>query len=247
MPAGTAFPHLYSVESKGNVSFIFGTIHTEIPLSTLPPEVIQSLKMSRSVAGEIDTALFNFQPLHILPDFPEVSFRARKILRRRGIPDDLHTSAHICSFYLNWSESDQRIPYMDLGLEKLARALGKPYFELDREYTIESEIEKMGVYSTPCDIELLTQLVSPDEIRRRLQNLRHHYRSSNAHWTINCVDTCSRRTRQWIPKLEELHNAGGVFAFFGAAHLYGPDGAIEHLRNLGYRVTPVRKGKARDH
>jgi uncharacterized protein len=49
----------------------------------------------------------------------------------------------------------------------------------------------------------------------------------------------SERNKNWIPKIEEfLKRRGNTLLVVGAAHLVGPDGVVELLRNKGYVVEP---------
>ena len=48
----------------------------------------------------------------------------------------------------------------------------------------------------------------------------------------------TRRNRSWLPRVEELlQGREDALVIVGAAHLIGPDGLIELLRDKGYRVT----------
>jgi uncharacterized protein YbaP (TraB family) len=49
----------------------------------------------------------------------------------------------------------------------------------------------------------------------------------------------SERNKNWIPKIEELlERRGNTLLVVGAAHLVGPHGVVELLRNKGYVVEP---------
>lgn len=48
------------------------------------------------------------------------------------------------------------------------------------------------------------------------------------------------RNRNWIPVMEKAFTKEPCFFAVGAAHLPGPDGVIQLLRQAGYEVRPVR-------
>ncbi len=48
------------------------------------------------------------------------------------------------------------------------------------------------------------------------------------------------RNAKWIPKLEQQMAKSSLFIALGAAHLGGPKGVINFLREAGYKVTAVR-------
>ena len=48
------------------------------------------------------------------------------------------------------------------------------------------------------------------------------------------------RNRNWIPVMEKALKQESCFFAVGAAHLPGPDGVIQLLRQAGYEVRPVR-------
>jgi hypothetical protein len=47
------------------------------------------------------------------------------------------------------------------------------------------------------------------------------------------------RNADWIPKLEKLFEQDKVFVAVGAAHLQGPHGVIEQLKQRGYEITRI--------
>jgi uncharacterized protein YbaP (TraB family) len=49
------------------------------------------------------------------------------------------------------------------------------------------------------------------------------------------------RNTDWIPKLEKLFEQDKVFVAVGAAHLQGPHGVIEQLKQRGYEITRIEK------
>ena len=48
-----------------------------------------------------------------------------------------------------------------------------------------------------------------------------------------------KRNQNWIPKIEAWMKFQPIFVAVGAAHLPGPQGVVELLREAGYTVTPV--------
>ena len=49
------------------------------------------------------------------------------------------------------------------------------------------------------------------------------------------------RNADWIPKLEKLFEQDKVFVAVGAAHLQGPHGVIELLKQRGYQISRIEK------
>jgi len=48
------------------------------------------------------------------------------------------------------------------------------------------------------------------------------------------------RNQKWIPLIQKLIRKDASFIAVGAAHLGGPDGVVQLLRNAGYTVEPVK-------
>jgi uncharacterized protein YbaP (TraB family) len=47
------------------------------------------------------------------------------------------------------------------------------------------------------------------------------------------------RNKSWIPKIQTIIANKSAFIAVGAAHLAGPNGLIQLLRNTGYTVSPI--------
>lgn len=235
-------PHLYAVESNGKVSFVFGTRHSNIPLSKLPEFVTTALRSRALVATESVNTLPDgsrkVESQISYPDLPMPSPRAQTALRNRGIPEHLFRSAWICTFYVMWETIAG--PSMDSAFEGLARTLRKPIEELDDERDSDLLSRAFAPATNNCNIEDTTLYVSVEKLRADSKLALENYVSGDLNTIETCDDHCHARTQKWLTKFDNFHESLGVFAFVGIRHLASSTGMVELLRTRGYNVAQVK-------
>jgi uncharacterized protein YbaP (TraB family) len=65
--------------------------------------------------------------------------------------------------------------------------------------------------------------------------------SSNAALTNFMTNTLLKdRNQKWLIELSDLLQIKKTFVAVGAAHLAGPDGIVQGLRDLGFSITPIK-------
>lgn len=67
--------------------------------------------------------------------------------------------------------------------------------------------------------------------------------AANPYWTETVVKIpllVKNRNEKWLPKMCAAMRESPTMFAFGAAHLIGPDGIIQMLRNAGYKVEQVK-------
>lgn len=246
----SAVPHLYAVQSDGKLSFIFGTRHNRIPLSTFPDFVFQALRSRSLVATEIlheqsgtpsPNPTENSKNEPLLPKPVPISMpspQAVAALKTRGLPDYLYTNPWVCVLYLTWESTPG--PILDKALESLARQLGKPLTALDEKVDTEKIRTDLDHTVNSCDIENLTRFMPPQKLQADFEESLNTYFSGDLSLDPGCSGHCAERSKKWIAKLEKLHSQGGFFALFGVGHFAGEEGVIALLRGRGHQVTQVR-------
>lgn len=229
-------PFLFSVEKNGVRSFLFGTIHSGISLSDLPPTVTSALLRSEIAFSENTPTKPVEKEKQPLVHRPYPSEKAVAVLRKRGIPEYLFTSPMICSFYYTWDLDKDKF-YLDSELKEMAVEFGKPLYSLDDTSDL-AEIAKRGdAADEKCDIEETVKYLSPEETSISNQRYLASYRTGDLRTVTPCDGHCMERTLRWAKKLTTEERS--FFAFVGVAHLPGASGLIELLLKQGYAVKQV--------
>lgn len=114
-----AKPFLFSVERDGSTSYIFGTMHIGISSSQLPGFVLEALRSQQIIAPKnvLDDVSSLLPQERSLPTPPS---GLAQILRKRGIPDALHTVPGICERYMQNENRSAIRRYLSGEVSKLA-------------------------------------------------------------------------------------------------------------------------------
>lgn len=260
---------LWRVEVTGaRPSYLFGTLHWDDErILKLPPAVRHAFDASRTFAPELqpdDEALHSFRRAMLTrePRLPqllgeEAYQRIEPMLREHGVPREARAHLKPWAALLTLIQPRERPGII---LDSLLM------MEAERQkktiVPLETMDEQIAVFDGMADQDQLALLRDAadnyDAIQEAVRPLAHAYlrRDLAAIWQLN-VDVMAgdalaqphvqvflarilyERNERMAQRLVPLLRAGGVFAAFGALHLYGERGVPAHLVKLGYRVRRV--------
>ena len=157
------------------------------------------------------------------------------------------------------SEDYQENTYLDMFIFQAGAKNGKPVHSLE---TFE-EVMELSVLSMTPDKNKVKDNGYNSYLENNSENrfvlLEEAYRRGD----LDQIDSISKsnnptkvyhkyfiveRNKNMVRRLDSIMQTQSVFTGIGAAHLPGKEGAIELLRNLGYKVRPVsRKSSGKSH
>lgn len=240
-------PHFYSILTPNNKeSFILGTIHGGVDISELPNQVIQKFNESTLFINEWTfsddevTAIINghlvdeqLKKFHHKGDALSSEVK-QQLINNWGIDSRLanvikSNDCEILSFAGPISSG-----YMDIHFIEMARKQNKKILSLDTQ----EELDKLNEQhpTEPCDVKNILNQVTPSQFKSYQLNMISEYRSGII--PIHDVSPITRgRNQFWIPKISTNLKEGNVFIAVGMNHLYGPEGLLHLLEQLGYQVS----------
>lgn len=260
---------LWRVDSPGKApSYLFGTLHSDDErVLDLSRPVKRAFARAQRLAVELiddEDAIRRYRSAMVtreprLPDAlgADLYARTEPLLRERGIPREA------CARFRPWAAlivllQPRESPgiMLDHVLVLDARRLGKPVEQLE---TVEEQIETLDGMPEDSQLALLRRVVArQDEIELAVRPLVSAYLQHDlaGMWTANAQamgdDPASAphndlflqrllfdRSARFAQRLAPLLRKGGVFAAFGALHLYGEHGVPALLARQGFRVTPL--------
>lgn len=254
-------PHLYQVQKGPNVSWIFGTIHRGVAFADVAKSIEPKLKSSRVMFLEIaDPGYMSLSlnnPIEAilrsdldLDDGEELSPEIRnRLVKEYGIPAKIAGQMHsescttfVTSLRLKEPDLDAQIFAVGAKAKKEMRPLDSNAlrFEADEKSGERRRTEPSvsNKASNGCDLVDLFMSVPVDYHLAALRKQIDRYRSGGE--ISSKLKSSFIRNDAWMKKLGPELERGGVFAAFGAGHLYGPKGLIRALRSQGYEVSRVR-------
>jgi uncharacterized protein YbaP (TraB family) len=256
-------PPLWQVEGRnGTPLFLFGTMHTELTAS-VPPEVWERLRASRTLAFEADVAALGVQAVMAKALLPpgesldtllgaEAWARLRDYLKST-VPEAalvrLRPWFVVTLVVLKASGLKPGDDPMDLGLMKAGRDAGKTLLFL------ETADEQIDLLARTFDARVVAALATNlDAVPELLQQMTTAYRTgdlrgieailADKEYRLGLGEDAARlllgaRNERWLPFVEKLVAEGGGFVAVGVGHLPGTDGLVALLRARGYQVTRV--------
>lgn len=259
---------LWRIDVKGvPPSYLFGTLHHDDErVLELPPPVKRAFAQSRELMVEalndgsaeraFRRAMFTREPA--LPgllgdDWPLIE----GILREHDIPKDArpHLKPWAAMITVLRPREAPRI-ILDSLLQMEARKLNKP---IDALETVEQQIDALNDMPLDSQVALLRQAGAKyDEIQQAVMPLVSAYlgRDLAAIWKLNGEAMAGdadmtqqndlfldrilfQRSAHMAEHIASQLQQGGVFAAFGALHLYGERGVPALLAARGYKLTRV--------
>lgn len=250
-------PHLFEIRKGTTVSWIFGTIHSGVSYLSVAKNIQPRLKVARLVyletanpfymhLSETDPVEAILQSDLDINDGDELTDKVRaRLVEEFGVPDKIANKmrSESCGTFL--AALRLRDPDLDLQIYSVARRMGKKILSLDslelRSNAEQKSGEKIRTASTSrngCDLVDLFLTIPLKDHDRMWKRQLDRYRSGIE--VPSVIASVAVRNAEWITSLTPELAKGGVFAAFGAGHLYGPKGMINMLREQGYEVARVR-------
>ena len=251
-------PRLYIVEKEGQTSYLFGTIHTGVNFSELPPSVQSAAKESDTLV--IETDLKGADPL-MREAFPMGEVNSLKYLLsekewnilfnklspffkgHESIVGRFHPTMALMFFNsMTFKETAEPI---DRTLEALASNNKKEtlYFE-----SVESQIELVKQIFTLDSLKETLNL-DPEVTNNSTKELVKLYLDGNLDELNNFMTdelgknyeiVVTKRNIAWSKKFDSVFaHPGKEFVAVGAGHLGGEFGLINLLRSQGYNINPL--------
>lgn len=249
----------------GQVSYLFGTMHTDDNrVTNFPPSVMQALKNVDTFMLEVADA----PPANLL-QFPDANLKqllseaeldqVAKLADTHVMPMEMALKMKPWLLAVLFDLPKPQTPFaQDLLLKARAEELGK------RVLGLESPQEHFGVMDTLTSEEQLQMLRavlkrSQKQKENDFEQLMKAYLAGDAEQVANMDDAMTRGVlpaalwqRMRVKLLDERNvlmaarsldqaKQGKVFIAVGAAHLAGKNGLIQAFRQAGFKLTPLKK------
>lgn len=249
----------------GQVSYLFGTMHTDDNrVTNFPPSVMQALKNVDTFMLEVADA----PPANLL-QFPDGNLKqllseseldqVAKLADTHVMPMEMALKMKPWLLAVLFDLPKPQTPFaQDLLLKARAEELGK------RVLGLESPQEHFGVMDTLTSEEQLQMLRavlkrSQKQKENDFEQLMKAYLAGDAEQVANMDDAMTRGVlpaalwqRMRVKLLDERNvlmaarsldqaKQGKVFIAVGAAHLAGKSGLIQAFRQAGFKLTPLKK------
>jgi len=251
-------PFLWKISKANTSSYIFGSIHLNIPLEQFPHEFKKIITNSKMIA--IETNVFNtkkpferylkkFKNYNIEDRLSQESWiKLKNKLVTLDLPYDLNHLPpwYLTLMYLNDPSSNED-GLLDIDIYELARKSGaKPYY-LESVKQHYSSIEYLYDFN---HLELI--LNDPSQINTNKENLKwmkECYLESNLHCIGNHAhqsisqqayeEVYANRNSSWISRIKRITSKNNGFIVVGVGHLIGKDNVLSLLEKQGYNVERV--------
>lgn len=259
---------LWRVEGQNNqVSYLFGTMHSEDPrVMKLPAPVQGALAGSVSLTLEMsldNAAMMAMAQQMMLPQDQslrtligaELFDKAAVAMAPYGIPEFMLERMKPWSVFLTLSmpptETGQ---FLDLSLYQQALQAGKAVYGLE---TVQEQIDVFDTMPIQDQAELLRESIRqlpelPAYFERMttlylkgdLEGLMAMGKESYADMDDGLArrfmtQLIDERNRRMVERMQPRLLEGGAFIAIGALHLPGDEGILSRLKTLGYRIRPV--------
>jgi hypothetical protein len=259
-----ASPFLWKAEKDGKTSWLFGTIHLGVNAENdLPPWVIDKIDGAAAFVMEADTsdatglarALQRNDGGSLRTDLgPEYWKKLEDAVGAR-LAAGFDGMKPFAVMTLLLAKDLPMTPPMDGVLAARARSAARPIHYLE---SIADQIAMIDPWMTPADVKAM--LDHRDEAKVMAQKMLAAYRAGDGPALGAMFDDqtmwlaagrqpqsypayldalLGKRNRAWVPRLEELHGAGGAFIAVGAGHLVGPGNLLDLLAARGFAITRV--------
>ena len=259
-----AKPWFFEVKKAGRTSHILGTRHIGVSLAKFPQVVRDDFDAST-------LAIFELPPgAKSRPDFKKEPLRDElgpadwahfeALVGKTAAKRFVRAAPVLAAMAVATMYEDASV-MLDKQLEQRAADHGIATDGL------ETHEFQLGLLEKWLDVRLLKTIVedTPDRARLKKQSVKYLTRycegTDHAPDLMEEVDVESLerhgyskqdleelqksllddRNADWIPKLEKLFERDKVFVAVGAAHLQGPHGVIERLKQRGYEIARIEK------
>jgi uncharacterized protein YbaP (TraB family) len=259
-----AKPWFFAVEKDGRTSHILGTRHIGVGLDKFPQVVRDDFDAST-------LAIFEIAPAEMVKvDLPKEPLRDElgpadwahlEALVGTAMAKRLVHAAPVSAAL------GIGVLYEDLSValdKQLQQRAADHHIATNGLETVKLQIDLLTKW---LDVRLLKTIVETTPDRAKIKKLSHdalvRYCAGTDHQVdiMEGIDTealarhgytkqdleelqhslIDDRNADWIPKLEKLFEQDNVFVAVGAAHLQGPKGVIELLKQRGYEITRIAK------
>jgi len=260
---------LWKIEVKGMApSYLFGTMHSDDErVLKLPPLVAKAFEGARAYGAELvedESSARKFYGAMVTrePALPEQLGEATyakvdKLLADYGIPREARPRFKAWAAILTLTQPRGATGLiLDRLLISEALKRNKPIYPLE---TIDEQIAAFNGMPAETQTVLLTRVAEDhDNIQDAIRPLTEAYlaRDLAAMWKLNAEgmgdDSTTRphneiflqrvlfdRSVHMAERLTPLLGKGGVFAAFGALHLYGDRGVLSLLERRGFKVQRI--------
>ncbi len=253
---------------NGASSHLFGTLHApDARLAQLSPPVERAMDGSRQVATELvgdDVSAYRFRRAMVtsaprLPDLlgPDDFGRVEPLLARSGVREHARPRMKPWAALLVIAQPQGRPGIsMDEAILAHAREIGKPVSSLE---SIDEQIASFDDVPQESQLQLLRHAGRhPYALRATFEPLIRAYLAGNLGemFRINeavltdapelkphndrfLQNVLYARNMRFVERLEPLLKRGGVFAAFGALHLFGDKGVLSLLAQRGFRLKRI--------
>ncbi|MCB1914843.1 MAG: TraB/GumN family protein [Rhodocyclaceae bacterium] len=255
---------------NGALSHLLGTLHApDVRLSRLPAPVLQAMAESHQVATELvsdEVSAHRFRRAMMMrePKLPQIlgaeDFeRVESLLARSGVRFSARPRMKPWAALLVIAQpAGAAGPSMDEAVLTHAREAGKPVRPLE---SIEEQIASFEGVPHESQVRLLRHASRfPQQFQASVEPLIRAYIAGNLAemFRINesVLDNAPElrhdnadflgsvlysRNRRFVERLEPLLREGGLFAAFGALHLFGDRGVLSLLERRGFRLRRVAR------
>ncbi|MCU7959709.1 MAG: TraB/GumN family protein [gamma proteobacterium symbiont of Bathyaustriella thionipta] len=256
---------LFSVQSpQGQLSYVFGTMHSEAPeVIELPAAIQQKFAQSSTLALELEMTpevILRAFTAMMLTDGRQLSdiIGARlyqqlvPLMQTQGLSEMMLSRMKPWGVFALLSAPKQKNGlFLDIRLYQQAQLEGKSTFSLE---TVEEQLDVFDRLSDADQIRLLRQAVAQfDDRKRQFAELQQRYLAGDLAGLMQMNDESMQgiekalvdrvmdslllqRNRRMAERLQPLLNQGGVFVAIGALHLPGENGLLQLLKEQGYQV-----------
>lgn len=265
-------PHLYLAQSGTHRLVLMGTKHVDISPADYPApyeaRILREIRAADAYWGEATVESAEAAGERVT-SAPPVRRKRLAWQTTRGLAERFggwrgwrsQPCGMVASLYLSWDAVGPvirgRAPparILDRGLEAIARQAGVPARALDSP-ELDTQLDaNLDRADASCDLDALVADLPPAKARALHVETREEFLSGDERALQARLGKSAgaaelyavgERNRQWLAKL--LRDAKGRhFVAVGVGHLYGPDGLLEQLRALGYRVVRVDVGAGSD-
>lgn len=248
---------LYKVSSDRGDSYILGTMHFGIGLNEFNTDIPSLIKKSRVLMPEID---FNTEQLKLYKTDPFRAIFSASPVTAKGDLDRVTVAKLIAlgfPSYIAETLSDNSCmsldvllmarpgqPSLDLQVLDIAHQNNLKIRALDtaelRHTARQKNDSEVGACSLRQILNAYTneQIVSSLEASLREEIISYKKGEPESEALLNSP-IVKFRNQAWIAAVEEEILKGGAFISVGEAHISGPDGILQLLKDRGFRITLV--------
>lgn len=256
--------YFYRVRNGDKVSYILGTIHSGVPVNSLPVGILRALKGSRFLVTEISISKREAKLAIQNPAKFYVKMRNSNRTEKNGTPlseaakrslvEDLHISKDVVekSFdsecgILKFNEEGLRNS-MDYNLALLASENRVSNYSLESISELKEKSATSIDHQNSCSLSTMLHngeaKMARDQFLQAGETLSRLYRTGELSNFLNSdlVPNAALRNRKWLPKITSFFETDRTFLAVGAAHLYGEAGLLKLLKAKGYKITQLQYG-----